>query len=459
MTANKKRKKRKSHSGWKGLALLLVILAVAAFLLATAKSFRLTQASVTLEAGSDFQPEDYIASVNSANISDITIDDPVNTGIPGTYYVIYRLGFLTKTLSVTIQDTEPPELACVREDNTVSLSADRPFVPQEHLIVGDATEVTLTSNATEQNLTVPGTYRVTVTATDAGGNRTELVLQVIVIPPDTDPPEIHGTGNIGLTVGDAFDPKSGVTVTDLTDPAPVLTVDTGDLDTSKIGSYTVTYTAWDASGNETVAERLVTVSGAVTVGADGTAVYTPGTGSYGWDVTGLPDQPYLVAVNLSCNTTTVYTKDADGYYTVPVKAIVNSVGREGHETPPGRFITKDRAVWGYMADGSWGRYFIRINGGILFHSVCYYTDKTNDLEYEEYNKLGSPASLGCVRMCVADAKWLYDNCPTGFPVVIYEDASFAGPLGKPTPIRIDTTNKTLRGWDPTDWDPASPWNQ
>ena len=49
------------------------------------------------------------------------------------------------------------------------------------------------------------------------------------------------------------------------------------------------------------------------------------------------------------------------------------------------------------------------SSGILFHSVPYNSKNVNDLETEEWNKLGYPASLGCVRLCVADAKWIYTH--------------------------------------------------
>ena len=174
-----------------------------------------------------------------------------------------------------------------------------------------------------------------------------------------------------------------------------------------------------------------------------------------WDTEGEKDQPYLVAVNRSHCTVTVYGKDEAGDYTVPVKAMACSVGREGHETITGRYNTTDRFEWCYMVDGSYGRYAIRIKGGYMFHTVCYFTKSISDLEYEEYNKLGEPASLGCIRLCLADEKWLYDNCPRNFPCVIYDDFRCAGPLGKPKTIKIDPEDEERRGWDPTD--PERPW--
>ena len=52
----------------------------------------------------------------------------------------------------------------------------------------------------------------------------------------------------------------------------------------------------------------------------------------------------------------------------------------------------------------------------------------------EYNKLGSPASLGCVRLTTADAKWIYDNCKAGTKTLIYDNTETPGPLGKPEDV-------------------------
>ena len=98
---------------------------------------------------------------------------------------------------------------------------------------------------------------------------------------------------------------------------------------------------------------------------------------------------------------------------------------------------------------------VRLEGDKIFVSDTYEVlgdvdASTGDIEYEEFNKLGSPASLGCIRLQDKDIYWLYANCPTGFVTVIYDDAAIAGPLGKPTAPIIDVSNEELRGWDPTD---------
>jgi len=78
--------------------------------------------------------------------------------------------------------------------------------------------------------------------------------------------------------------------------------------------------------------------------------------------------PYLIKVNRACNTVTIYEKDEKGKYTVPVKAMVCSVGT-GTRTLTGSFSTKEKYRWKLLNGNVWGQYATRIVGGILFHSV------------------------------------------------------------------------------------------
>lgn len=166
---------------------------------------------------------------------------------------------------------------------------------------------------------------------------------------------------------------------------------------------------------------------------------------------------YCVAVNTSQNVVIVYSKDADGNYTVPVKAMACSCGRAGHETPSGQYTTLAKQRWLYLIDGTYGQYCTKFKEHYWFHSVPYYSQSPSDLEWPEYNKLGSNASAGCVRMCVRDVKWVYDNLSLGTVVRVYA-SSAAEPLAKPASIRIDTSDSNAnRGWDPTDPDPANPY--
>ncbi|MCM1282008.1 MAG: L,D-transpeptidase family protein [Roseburia sp.] len=163
---------------------------------------------------------------------------------------------------------------------------------------------------------------------------------------------------------------------------------------------------------------------------------------------------YHIKVNRQQNCVTVYKKDTKGRFTVPVKAFACSVG-VNNATPTGSFSVGSKYRWHLLDGDVWGQYCTRITGRVLFHSVFYHDTDPSTLYYNSYNRLGTTASHGCVRLCVADAKWIYDNCSSGTTVEIY-DSSDPGPLGKPTPIRINTSSQ-YRGWDPTDPDPNNPW--
>lgn len=164
---------------------------------------------------------------------------------------------------------------------------------------------------------------------------------------------------------------------------------------------------------------------------------------------------YTVYVNRVLNCITIVQPQEDGTV-IPVKAMVCSCGREGHETPEGVFLTSDYYEWRRMVDDTYGRYAVRFNGKILFHSVPYTETSPDTLEWEEYNALGENASLGCVRLSVEDAKWIYDNCKPGTTVVVYSDSETAGLLEKPTAIKI-AEDSPYKGWDPTDIDINNPW--
>lgn len=160
--------------------------------------------------------------------------------------------------------------------------------------------------------------------------------------------------------------------------------------------------------------------------------------------------PYLIKVNRQQNCITIYKQDKNGKYTVPIKAFVCSTG--GSNTPLGTYKTPAKYRWKLLMGDCWGQYSTRIVGGILFHSVWYYEQDASTLSARQYNKLGTAASHGCIRVTVADAKWIYDNCPLGTTVIIY-DSKDPGPLGKPKSIEIPLTT----GWDPTDPSNLNPW--
>ena len=164
---------------------------------------------------------------------------------------------------------------------------------------------------------------------------------------------------------------------------------------------------------------------------------------------------YTVYVNRTQNCVSVMEQKADGT-SVLVKAMTCSCGREGHETPEGVFKTSGYYEWCAMVDGTYGKYSVRFNKAILFHSVPYLKASDDTLEWDQYNLLGQNASLGCVRLSVADAKWIYDNCKVGTTVVVYSGDEIIGDAVKPATVKIPE-DSPYRNWDPTNIHINNPW--
>ena len=164
---------------------------------------------------------------------------------------------------------------------------------------------------------------------------------------------------------------------------------------------------------------------------------------------------YYIKINIAANVVNIYKQDDNGNYTVPYKAMICSTGKA---TPKAGnvYTISDRGVWGMMVGNVWAQYYTRITGVILFHSVPYTKRNKSSLEYWEYDKLGTKASAGCIRLTVKDSKWIYDNCPAGTKVEFYSDSN-PGPFGKPSAQKVSGEANNLRGWDPTDPDSSNPW--
>ncbi|MCF0141937.1 MAG: L,D-transpeptidase, partial [Parasporobacterium sp.] len=172
---------------------------------------------------------------------------------------------------------------------------------------------------------------------------------------------------------------------------------------------------------------------------------------------------YVIKVNVDWNVMTVYDGDT------PVLAFPCSTAREGYITPCDTYYTGSwyfgDTGWCYMADGTYGQYAYSLHrasddlyDGYMIHTVCYYTPDRSDLETYEYNKLGGTASMGCIRLCVGDARWVMTHVGPGSTVIVYSDPSSPGPLGKPSSMFIPPEVTEICSWDPTDPVSANPWH-
>ena len=193
--------------------------------------------------------------------------------------------------------------------------------------------------------------------------------------------------------------------------------------------------------------------GAMTTGwkyVDGYKFYFGTDGKMVQDVDKLigKQSSYRITVNRVKCQVTVYAANETGNYCIPVKTFTCSVGKAGTPTHAGTYATLKKQNPVELMGPSWGKYGTQINNyGDWFHSVaCSNPDPTYALAAGNYNMLGQPASHGCVRLCVRDAKWIYDNCGL-YTRVDISDTEYT-PFDKAPTIKIPAG----QNWDPTDAD-------
>ena len=135
-----------------------------------------------------------------------------------------------------------------------------------------------------------------------------------------------------------------------------------------------------------------------------------------------PPAQYTLMVDVVNQIVRAYTYDESGAYTVLVREMICSTGTKRNPTPLGTTIMPSkRARWGYFPTwDSHAQYLTRIDSANAFHSVLYYEADETLLSVESFENLGTPASHGCVRLYVSDAKWIYDNCKAGTIITVYE---------------------------------------
>ena len=176
---------------------------------------------------------------------------------PGTYDVRLHGKYSTPTVTLTMVDTTPPKITAAPITAYVghTLTPDK-FVTE----IIDATEVKLSFKETPDT-SKAGTVSVTVIAEDAGGNKVEASTSATIIA-DTAPPAIYGVKTIYAQQNGTVSYRSGVSAYDNADGYVSVKIDASRVDVTKIGKYTVIYTATDKAGNTATQSAVVYVTGA-----------------------------------------------------------------------------------------------------------------------------------------------------------------------------------------------------
>jgi len=154
------------------------------------------------------------------------------------------------------QDTIPPVIT-LHGEATMTLEQNVVYTELGATALDDVDgNVSVTISGTV-NTAVVGTYTLTYMAQDSAGNEANITRTITVI--DVTPPVITLNGESTITLEQhAVYTELGATALDGVDGNVSVTI-SGNVDTSTVGSFTVTYSATDGAGNEANVTRTITI--------------------------------------------------------------------------------------------------------------------------------------------------------------------------------------------------------
>ena len=240
--------------------------------------------SVTIEVGDPYSDDgaECTDTVDGTITPTKTFDD-VDTSQVGSYTVTYSCAdaatnTVTVSRTVIVEDTTPPELT-LTGSSSVTIEGGDPY-SDDGAECTDTVDGTITPTKTFDDVDTSqvGSYTVTYSCTDAATNTVTVSRTVIV--EDTTPPELTLTGSSSVTI-EVDDPYSdaGAECTDTVDGTITPTKTLDDVDTSQVGSYTVTYSCADAATNTVTVSRTVNVETSVEPDTDAPVITLRGNAS------------------------------------------------------------------------------------------------------------------------------------------------------------------------------------
>lgn len=206
---------------------------------------KLTKAHILNDAekDGDLISQDAINEINLAGI--------------GKYTLTVQSGDSIRNCSITVQDTQPPEVklkqVTILPTHTCKMED---FIESVYDASGDVKLELLTELPFGQE----GNHTVQIKATDRTGLSC-TVQTLLRIHTDITPPSIYGLSTIKVTANSGEEPDytKNVEARDMNDGVVDVFYDASQVDLTTPGIYYVRYTASDNTGNEAAKQRKVTV--------------------------------------------------------------------------------------------------------------------------------------------------------------------------------------------------------
>ncbi len=221
---------------------------------------------------------DYLDGVSATDKEDgdltsaIIVDDSkVDLTKVGSYDLTYSVtdsdgNTTTKTITVDVLSNEHPEINGTKD---LSVLANTTIDYLDGVSATDKEDGDLTSaiivDDSKVDLTKVGSYDVTYSVTDSDGNTTTKTVIVDVL--SNEHPEINGTNDITIKLGEKADFVTGVSASDKEDGdlTSTIVVDDSKVDYNKTGDYNVTYSVTDKDGNTTTKIITLTIERDLTI--------------------------------------------------------------------------------------------------------------------------------------------------------------------------------------------------
>ncbi len=220
-------------------------------------------ATMVVPPNSFFSDPGATAADSFAGVLPVTVTGTVDTTKHATFVLTYTAsdpsGNIGKAVrNVRVANTANP-VVTLNGANPIYVQIGTAFIDPGATALSQGNEsLAVSVSGTVDTITL-GTYTLTYSATDADGNTGSTTRTVIVWDKVAPVITILGSNPLSIQVQLAQYVDPGATALDAVDgPVPVSI--SGSVDTHSIGTYTITYTATDNSGNQATATRTVNVT-------------------------------------------------------------------------------------------------------------------------------------------------------------------------------------------------------
>ena len=279
---------------------------------------------LTVEVGAAFS-DPGVTVYDQDGSSTYTTTGTVDTNVLGAYTLTYTAvdnsgNQATATRTVNVVDTTAPVITLVG-DSQVNLEVgstytDAGATASDNYDGDISSQIVVVNNVDVNTL---GSYTVTYSVSDSSSNAASIVTRTVNVVDQTAPTiTILGDNPVTIEAGSTYT-DAGATATDNynNDVTSSITA-SSTVDSNTIGSYTVTYTVSDASGNQATAVRTVIVEDSTppTIALIGSNPVTVEAGSTYTDAGATATDAYDGDLTSSITTTSDVDVNTVGTYTV-----------------------------------------------------------------------------------------------------------------------------------------------